>query len=77
MCGCEGVTVLVKLLCRHNEYKGRHRNEDVSGPSSTTIDNTGRLPLLTRELVPVDLHGLPVQVLNSMDRSSEVLILSI
>ena len=49
-------------------------NEDVSGPLSTSIDNTGRSPVLTGELVPVDWHGLPVQVLNGPDRSSEVLI---
>ena len=30
--------------------------------------------MLTGELVPVDWHGLPVQVLNGPDRSSEVLI---
>ena len=31
--------------------------------------------MLTGELVPVDWHGLPVQVLNDPDWSSEVLIL--
>ena len=50
-------------------------NEDVGGPLSTSIDNTGRSPVLTGELVPVDWHGLPVQVLNGPDRSSKVLII--
>ena len=49
-------------------------SEDRSGLLVTCIDNTGRSPVLTGELVPVDWHGLPVQVTNSPDRSSEVLI---
>ena len=49
-------------------------SEDWSGPLATCTGNTGRSPLLTRELVPVDWHGLPVQVTNGPDRSSEVLI---
>ena len=48
--------------------------EDRSGPLVTCIDNPGRSPVLTGELVPVDRHGLPVQVTNGPDRSSEVLI---
>ena len=36
-------------------------SEDRSGPLATCIDNTGRSPVLTGELVPVDWHGLPVQ----------------
>ena len=32
--------------------------------------------MLTGELVPVDWHGLPVQVTNGPDRSSEVLFVS-
>ena len=48
--------------------------EDRSWPLITCIDNTGRSPVLTGELVPVDWHGLPVQVINGPDRSSEVLI---
>ena len=49
-------------------------SEDRSGPLVTCIDNPGRLPVLTGELVPVDWHGLPVQVTNGPDRSSEDLI---
>ena len=49
-------------------------SEDRSGLLVTCIDNTGRSPVLTGELVPVDWHGLPVQVTNGPDRSSEVLI---
>ena len=49
-------------------------SEDWSGPLVTCIDNTGRSPVLTGELVPVDWHGLPVQVTNGPDRSSEVFI---
>ena len=52
-------------------------SEDRSGPLVTCIDNTGRSPVLTGELVPVDWHGLPVQVTNGPDRSSEVLILRV
>ena len=52
-------------------------SEDRSGPLVTCIDNTGRSPMLTGELVPVDWHGLPVQVTNGPDRSSEVLILRV
>ena len=37
-------------------------SEDRSGPLVTCIDNTGRSPVLTGELVPVDWHGLPVEV---------------
>ena len=48
-------------------------SEDRSGPLVTCIGNTGRSPVLTGELVPVDWHGLPVQVTNGPDRSSEVL----
>ena len=48
-------------------------SEDRSGPLVTCIDNPGRSPVLTGELVPVDWHGLPVQVTNGPDRSSEVL----
>ena len=48
--------------------------EDRSGPLATCTGNTGRSPVLTGELVPVDWHGLPVQVTNGPDRSSEVLI---
>ena len=36
--------------------------EDRPGPLVTCTGNTGRLPVLTGELVPVDWHGLPVQV---------------
>ena len=50
-------------------------SEDRSGPLVTCIDNTGRSPVLTGELGPVDWHGLPVQVTNGPDRSSKVLIL--
>ena len=49
-------------------------SEDRSGPLVTCTDNTGRSPVLTGEVVPVDWHGLPVQVTNGPDRSSEVLI---
>ena len=49
-------------------------SEDWSGPLVTCTGNTGRSPVLTGELVPVDWHGLPVQVTNSPNRSSEVLI---
>ena len=49
-------------------------SEDRSGPLVTCTGNTCRSPVLTGELVPVDWHGLPVQVTNSPDRSSEVLI---
>ena len=49
-------------------------SEDRSGPLVTCIDNTGRSPVLTGELVPVDWHGLPVQITNGPDQSSEVLI---
>ena len=38
--------------------------------------NTGRSPVLTGELVPVDWHGLPVQVTNGPDRSSGFLFFS-
>ena len=48
--------------------------EDLSGLLVTCTGNTGRSPVLTGELVPVDWHGLPVQVTNGPDRSSEVLI---
>ena len=48
--------------------------EDRSGPLVTCIDNTGRSPVLTWALVPVDWHGLPVQEFTGPDRSSEVLI---
>ena len=48
--------------------------EDRPGPLVICIDNTGRSPVLTREAVPVDWHGLPVQVTNDPDRSSEFLI---
>ena len=51
-------------------------SEDRSGPLVTCTGNTGRLPVLTGELVPVDWYGLPVQVTNGPDRSSEVLILA-
>ena len=50
--------------------------EDWSGPLVTCIDKTGRSPVLAGELVPVDWHGLPVQVSNSPDWSSEVFIQS-
>ena len=49
-------------------------SEDWSGPLVTCTGNTGRSPVLTGELVPVDWHRLPVQVTNGPDRSSEVLI---
>ena len=49
-------------------------SENRSGSLVTCFDNTGRSPVLTGELVPVDWHGLPVQVTNGPDRSSEVLI---
>ena len=49
-------------------------SEDRSGPLVTCTVNTGRSPVLTGELVPVDWHRLPVQVTNGPDRSSEVLI---
>ena len=49
-------------------------SEDRSGPLVTCIDTTGRSPVLCGELVPVDWHGLPVQVTNRPDRSSEVFI---
>ena len=49
-------------------------SEDRSGLLVTCKGNTGRSPVLTGELVPVDWHGLPVQVPNGPDRSSEVLI---
>ena len=52
-------------------------SEDRSGQLVTCACNTGRSTVLTRELVPVDWHGLPVQVTNGADRSSEVLILCI
>ena len=51
-------------------YMNFKLNEDVSGPLSASIDNTGRSPVLTGELVPVDWHGLPVQVLKGPLRSS-------
>ena len=41
-------------------------SEDRSGPLVTCIDNPGRSPVLTGELVPVDWHGLPVQVTNGL-----------
>ena len=44
-------------------------SEDRSGPLITCTGNTGRSPVLTGELVPVDWHGLPVQVTNGPDRS--------
>ena len=49
-------------------------SEDRSGLLVTCTGNTGRSPVLTGELVPVDWHGLPVQVTIGPDRSSEVLI---
>ena len=39
-------------------------SEDRSGRLITCIDNTGRSPVLTGELIPDDWHGLPVQVIN-------------
>ena len=39
-------------------------SEDRSGPLVTCIDNTGRSPVLTGELVPDDWHGLPVPTEN-------------
>ena len=48
--------------------------EDRPGPLVTCTGNTGRSPVLTGELVPVDWHGLPVQVTNGPDRFSESLI---
>ena len=48
--------------------------EDRPGPLVTCKGNTGRSPVLTGELVPVDWHGLPVQVTKGPDRSSEPLI---
>ena len=42
-------------------------SEDRSGPLVTCTGNTGRSPVLTGELVPVDWHGLPVQVTNGPD----------
>ena len=54
-------------------------NEDLRGRTwaigFTCTGNTCRSPVLTGELVPVDWHGLPVQVTNGPDRSSEVLII--
>ena len=49
-------------------------NEDLSGPLVTCTGNTGRSPVLTGELVPVDGHGLHAQVTNGPDWSSEVLV---
>ena len=49
-------------------------SEDRSGQLVTCTGYTGRSPVLTGELVPVDWHGLPVQVTNGPDRSSEALI---
>ena len=46
-------------------------SEDRSGPLVTCTGNTGRSPVLTGELVPVDWHGLPVQVTNGPDQSSD------
>ena len=37
-------------------------SEDRSGPLATCTGYTCRSPVLTRELVPVDWHVLPVQV---------------
>ena len=48
--------------------------EDRSGPLVTCTGNTGRSPVLTGELVPVDWHGLPVQVTKGPVRSSDCLI---
>ena len=39
-------------------------SEDRSGPLVTCTGNPGRSPVLTGELVPVDWHGLLVQVTN-------------
>ena len=50
--------------------------EDRSGALITCTDNTGRSPVLTRELVPVNWHGLPVQVTKGPVRSSDHLILT-
>ena len=36
-------------------------SEDRPGPLVTCTGNTGRSPVLTGELVPVDWHGLPVR----------------
>ena len=36
-------------------------SEDRSGPLLICTGNTGRSPVLTGELEPVDWHGLPVQ----------------
>ena len=47
--------------------------EDRPGPLVTCTGNTGRSPVLTGELVPVNWHGLPVQMTNVPDRSSETL----
>ena len=47
--------------------------EDQSRMLITCIDNTGRSPVLTLELVPVNRHGLPVQVVNDPDQSSRFL----
>ena len=49
-------------------------SEERSRTLITCIDNTGRSPVLTGELVPVDWHGLLVQVINGPDWSSELLI---
>ena len=54
------------------DYEGKV--DATTGPLITCIDTTGRSPVLTGELVHVDWHGLPVQVTNGLDRSSEFLI---
>ena len=51
----------------------KDRGPQMTGQGRTCIDNPVRSPVLTGELVPVDWHGLPVQVTNGPDRSSEVL----
>ena len=49
--------------------------EDQSGPLVTCTCNTGISPVLTGELVAVDWHGLPVQVINIPDQSSGFLLI--
>ena len=40
-------------------YPTMRASDDRSGPLVTCTGNTGRSPVLTEELVPVDWHGLP------------------
>ena len=67
---------LGKMLRKAKQDLVIRTSEDRSGPLVTCTGNTGRSPVLTGELVPVDWHRLPVQVTNGPDWSSEVLIAS-